>query len=124
VGISGARMRGRARYTPLVPITCTSMFLFLNASIRIVEKPEPFADENGQPVHYFINTIKTKEGEVLVINSKDNYEEFEGQEGVVKLRCRSVDDAFKKDGAYYKGLSKLTLAGFTAGDELPAEDIT
>jgi len=99
------------------------MYVFLNASIRIVEKPEPFADDEGKPVVYFINTIKTKEGEVLVINSKDNYEEFEGQEGVVKLRLRSIEDAFKKDGSFYKGLSKLTLAGFTAGDELPSEDV-
>lgn len=101
------------------------MYLFLNAVIKMVESPEPFKDqETGQMVQYYVNTIKTPEGEVLVCNSKDNYTEFEGESGVVKLRCRNVEDAFKKDGAFYKGLSKLTLAGFTAGDELPAEDIT
>jgi len=95
------------------------MYVYAEAKLAMVEKPEPFKDEEGRMVEYFINHLKTPEGEVLVVNSKDSYEHIEGKEGVFKLRVRSVNDALRVRGGSYSGLSKLALAGFVEGEALP-----
>jgi len=99
------------------------LYVYLEAKLAMVESPEPFNDENGNKVEYFINHLKTPDGEVLVVNSKASFEELEGKEGVFKLRARSVDDALRAGrGGMYRGLSKLTLAGFVEGETLPVID--
>jgi len=97
-------------------------YAYVQGALKIVEKPEPFADENGRPVEYFINHIKAEDGTLLVVNSKDSFEHVEGKEGVFKLRLKGVDDARRATGGVYKGLSKLSLAGFVEDETLPVID--
>jgi len=99
------------------------MNLFLKGVLKITESPEPFKDENGVDVSYHINTIKDEEGRVLVVNSKDSYEQFEGKTGIFRLKARPMEDAFKKDGSAYRGLLKLSLQGFTETEEIIEEHI-
>lgn len=98
------------------------MHLYVEAKLAMVEKPEPFNDENGKPVVYYINHLKTDEGAVLVANSGTDFSEHESKRGVAKLRVRTADDAFRQAGGSYKGLVKLSLAGFTPGDQASPEE--
>lgn len=98
------------------------MKAYVQGTLKIVESPEPFNDSAGKPVIYFINHIKTEDGELLVVNSKDSYEHVEGKEGVFALRVRNVEDAFRRDGGSYRGLTKLALAGFAENEVLPVID--
>lgn len=90
------------------------MILYTNGTIKITEQGEVFKGEDGADVVYFKNYCKNSEGEVIELNSKDNYEQFEGKEGVLKIRARKNETS--------KGY-KLTLAGFSEGNDLPADSI-
>jgi len=86
------------------------MNLFANAEVKIVEK-QSFTDEGGTTVEYFVNYIKNDEGEVLELNSKNDYTEFEGKTGVVKIRARKQET---------RGF-KLTMVGFVEGDVIGSD---
>jgi len=88
------------------------MFAYLTARLVSCAKADPFNDEEGKPVVYYVNTLKTEDG-VLTVNSKDSFEEQEDAEGVAKLRIRQL---FHEDGRI-KGV-KLTLAAFRPGDSI------
>jgi len=89
------------------------MKLYANATLRIVEK-NSFADENNQTVEFFTNFLKNEDGEVIEVNSKEDYSEHEGKFGVAAIRVRKQDT---------KGF-KLTLAGFVPGEAAPEEEDT
>jgi len=79
------------------------MIAYTRGTIKISEEQEPFNDENGQEIKYCINYIKFDDGKLIEVNSKDNYTEYEGQEGICQLKFVPLFNA--------KGF-KITLTGF------------
>lgn len=74
-----------------------------------------FTSKEGEYVEYYENTLKG-DGGVVTLNSKANYEECEGKEGVAEIEATE-----KEDGKGYK----LTLKKFVEGEtiEMPEDEI-
>lgn len=85
------------------------MKIHLRGKIVATEAPPSFKDENGQDVIYFKNYIKSEDGEMFDANSKDNYQEYEGETGVCTFNARKTNVA--------GGGWKLSLSGFEIADE-------
>lgn len=79
------------------------MIAYAKGTIKISEEADPFQDENGQEVKYNVNYIKFDDGRVVELNSRDNFSQYEGKEGICKLNLYPNFNA--------KGY-KVTLAGF------------
>jgi len=92
------------------------MNLYTECTLRIVEK-NSFPDENGQTVTFCTNYLKTEDGEVLEINSKDDYTQFEGQRGVAKINVKKQDPVSVGDRSIQRGY-KLVMRAFTPGLEM------
>jgi len=92
------------------------MYVYTEGEIRSSVRAEPFNDENGKEVVYFINTVETDDGQ-LTLNSKESFDADAKKRGVLKVRVRQL---YNENGSI-KG-HKLTLAGYTAGMEMPAEE--
>jgi len=90
------------------------MIAYTRGTIKISEEAEPFQDENGQEVKYSVNYIKFDDGKVLELNSRDSYNEFEGKEGICKIKIVPQFNA--------KGY-KLTLSGFKTDETSDLEQI-
>lgn len=88
--------------------------LYVRGTLKITESPAPFQDENGQEVVYFKNYFKTEDGELLELNSKDNYELFEGKTGTATLNARLQQNS---------KLFKLSMASFEEGEEQEEDEI-
>jgi len=74
-----------------------------------------FTSNSGEYVEYSENVLKGDNG-LITINSKANYEECEGKEGVAEIEASEIEGA--------KGY-KLTLKRFIEGEkiEVPTEDV-
>lgn len=82
--------------------------VYCEAKLISSELAESFKDDKGQDVVYAVNFLKTKEGDMLELNSKNDYGILEGKEGVAEIVLRSVDG--QKANVY-----KASLAGFQEG---------
>lgn len=69
------------------------MIMYIEGKILAVSK-ESFTDREDQKVEYCVNVVKTSEG-IMTFNSKKDFSEFEGREGIVLLRLS--EDAEKKN---------------------------
>lgn len=74
-----------------------------------------FTSDTGEYVEYFENAIRG-DGGIMELNSKADFGECEGKEGVAEIEAKELDNG--------KGF-KLTLKKFTEGEELsiPEEEI-
>lgn len=74
-----------------------------------------FTSDAGEYVEYFVNALRG-EGGIIELNSKADYSECEGKEGIAEI------EAQENQGS--KGF-KLTLKGFTAGEtlDLPEKEV-
>lgn len=63
------------------------MKLYANARIVASGKKE-FNDKEGNPVVYYENIIKDKEGFMATVNSQADYSEHEGKNGIVELQLK------------------------------------
>jgi len=66
---------------------------------------ESFTSKDGEYVEFFKNDVRTDSG-VLTFNSKADYTECEGKDGVAEIEATEKDDG--------KGF-KMTLKGFKEG---------
>lgn len=85
------------------------MLLYTNAKLVAVEAGGPFNDKDGNPIVYFINSLRIEGTGIVELNSKSDYAEMEGEQGIACIRARKL-----QDGPGYK----LTLAAFKVGEEL------
>lgn len=88
------------------------MRLYTNATIKIVEENH-FTDQNGKPVDYFTNYIKSDDNEVLEVNSTTDYSAHEGETGIATI------NATKRETG---GGFKLSLKDFREGETVDIED--
>jgi len=72
-----------------------------------------FVSADGETVEYFVNAIRG-DGGIMELNSKADYTECEGKEGIAEIEAKENDSG--------KGF-KLTLKAFTEGDVLPDKEI-
>jgi len=73
----------------------TNMRVFTNARI-ISASQNNGKDEEGKAFTWFTVFLKNDEGEVLEVSSgNNNFEEFEGESGVVELEIRKQDQKTK-----------------------------
>lgn len=76
---------------------------------------QSFTSDSGEYVEYHVNALRG-DGGIIELNSKADFGECEGKEGVAEIEAKEADSG--------KGF-KLTLKKFTEGEELevPTEDI-
>lgn len=84
--------------------------LYANIKILSSEKQE-FKNDEGKDVQYFVNVIKTDDGDVLTINSGKDYSENDGETGMGVFRVTQEEKRFK-----------LTLADFHRGTSVDAPE--
>lgn len=74
-----------------------------------------FTSDSGEYVEYYVNALRG-EGGIIELNSKADYGDCEGKEGVAEIEAKENDNG--------KGF-KLTLKRFVEGEtiELPEEEI-
>jgi len=85
------------------------MKAYIVGKIAVVEK-NTFPDkETGQTIEFFTNYVKNSNGEMLQVNSKESYEQYEGQSGVlgIEITPRTQGGGFK-----------LSLREFSTGETL------
>lgn len=76
---------------------------------------QSFTSDEGENVEYHVNALRG-EGGIIQLNSKADFSECEGKEGVAEIEAKENENG--------KGF-KLTLKRFTAEEslELPEEEI-
>jgi len=74
---------------------------------------QSFVSDTGENVEYFVNAIRGAGG-IMELNSKADYTECEGKDGIVEIEAKENDGG--------KGF-KLTLKSFTAGKISKEEEI-
>jgi len=73
---------------------------------------QSFTSKEGEYVEYFENSLKGKAG-VITLNSKADYTECEGKEGIAEIEAAEMDGG--------KGY-KLTLKAFVVGETLDMDE--
>lgn len=81
------------------------MKLYAQAKFLASDK-QSFTSDQGEYVEYHVNAIRG-EGGIMELNSKADFKECEGKDGVAEIEARTMDNG--------KGF-KLTLRTFTEGD--------
>lgn len=110
----------RARYNAATPngelVINNKTYMRVYAPVKfLASDKQSFTSDTGEYVEYFVNALRG-EGGIIEINSKADYRECEGKEGVAEIEAKESDGA--------KGF-KLTLKKFVEGAsiELPEDEI-
>jgi len=107
----------RARYNPFKPELNWSVnqkLMRVYAPVKfLASDKQSFTSDQGEYVEYFVNALRG-EGGIIELNSKADYRECEGKEGIAEIEASGDDKRFK-----------LTLKRFYEGAsiELPEEEI-
>jgi len=86
------------------------MILYAEVKLITCEKNN-FTDDTGTPVEWFRNFLKGSDGAVLVVNSKIDLTQQEGDTGIASFRLR-------EDGKFFK----VSLVGFRGGEKLDLDE--
>jgi len=84
------------------------MKLYVYGKLLKSTPADPFKDSEGKEVKYHVNVIMTEFADVMSINSKESFAEYEEQEGVFEFNAYGVE-------GQRPNVVKLSLASFSEG---------
>lgn len=92
-----------------------TMKLYTQGRLVAVSR-ESFKDkENGDEIVYFVNVVKTHDGDILNCNSKADFTEYEGDEGLIGVEVSIKQPKNDYDFAQLK----FNLREFVKDETLP-----
>jgi len=94
------------------------MKLYTQARLVAVSREEFKDKESGDPVVYFVNVMKTDDGDIINANSKADFTACEGEEGVAGLAVSITQP--KREGEY--AVVKYNLRSFDLDSKIDLEE--
>jgi len=94
------------------------MRVFAQVKLLSSEK-ESFTSDQGEYVEYHENILKGENG-TITLNSKADFSENEGNEGVAEIEASELSPVSDQGGKVVKRGYKFTLKSFTVGAKIEA----